>query len=79
MESNQARKLFTQLDHTDKDAIRSLLRQIGPYGDIDVISGLLRSLNKLGMKRLSIDVLLIDEMRWPKNVARKLIKESGVK
>jgi hypothetical protein len=78
MEFDKARQRAVKVEQNET-AIKGLLKQIGPYGEIDVISMLLKDLNRLGTKKMGLDVMLIDELRWPKNVARKLIKESGVK
>jgi hypothetical protein len=79
MEFKEARAHLMKVDRSSREAVESLLKKIGPYGEIDTISILLRDLSQLGMKKALIGRLLTEEMHWPKNVARKLIKESGVK
>jgi hypothetical protein len=79
MEFKEARAHLMKVDRSDGKAVESLLKKIGPYGEIDTISILLRDLSRLGMKKALISRLLTDEMRWPNGVTRKLIKESGVK
>jgi hypothetical protein len=67
-----------QTDQISEEEIKGFLRKIGPYGPKETIIKLLQGLNRLGVKKLGIDVLLIDELRWSKKVARRLIKMSEV-